>query len=358
MFSGELPKLFDRNFIIGYVLPVTVIAIVTYGILLGFGLLPDSSFLSFDKENPVLQTTVTAFALWLIALFFLATNRAIYQLMEGYGNYNPLRLVAWKEKRRLKQLQKRINANEKYSPEWYELRYNRVEQFPPESHMLPTRFGNILRAFELYPWVIYGIDAVEGWNRLVAMINKDYQKQIDDAKAQTDFWLNLWVFGILALIEYAIIVIYVALFRDITEHLYMLWFLPALLLFPFLASWGSRLAALEWGNYVKSSFDVYLPVLGKQLGFPSNLDYEQEKKLWDLFRKQVTYRLKECREDFLNQTTGHTDLVRTVHNLGRNLLPNKFEAAEVGSKLEEMTQAINALQEELKKERPQLKDRE
>ena len=118
---GELSKLFDRNFVIGYFLPVALFAIVTLALLAGFGLwLSGSDVLSlFSAPNteasapentaistlaPLVNTTIVVLVLWLFAVFLLAFNRTVYRLMEGYGPVNPARLLAWRERRRYRKL--------------------------------------------------------------------------------------------------------------------------------------------------------------------------------------------------------------------------------------------------------------
>ena len=80
-------------------------------------------------------------------------------------------------------------------------------QFPDEeAWLLPTSFGNTIRAFEVYPRVMYGLDAIPGWLRILAVIPKDYRESVDNAKAQVDFWLNLWFLSILMIFEYVLTV--------------------------------------------------------------------------------------------------------------------------------------------------------
>ena len=56
--------------------------------------------------------------------------------------------------------------------------------------ILPTRLGNVIRSFEYYSDREYGIDSIEMWPRLVAVIPKDYAVSIDDTKTTFDFMLN------------------------------------------------------------------------------------------------------------------------------------------------------------------------
>src|ERR1019366_8978839 len=61
-------------------------------------------------------------------------------------------------------------------------------QMPPlESDILPTRFGNAIKAFEVYPRDIYGADGVVIWPRLTSVIPKTFGEQIQDIRSQIDF---------------------------------------------------------------------------------------------------------------------------------------------------------------------------
>jgi hypothetical protein len=363
---GQLPKLFDRNFVIGYFLPVVLFAAASYGVATGFGVsgsLGSESLSLLTKESvpantatialvPLVTTTIIALGLWLVAVLLLAMNRPLYQLMEGYGEYNPARLLVWKEKRRYNRLQARKRRATEYAEKHY-LKYQEAEQFPAEDDLLPTRFGNTIRAWEIYPDVVYGIEAVEGWNRLAAVITKDYQTLVNEAKVQTDFWLNLWCLGFLVAVEYFCLAAYAGISDGISEYWHMLWFLPVILLFPLFTSWGARTAAIEWGNYVKSAFDTFLPELGKKLGFPPIITHEQELELWRSFKQVTMYRSDERRDHLLKQflvdpTSVDIGPVDAVSILAEQLALSRSEAAELRSQLKQRTQENSTLRKQLK----------
>jgi hypothetical protein len=160
----------------------------------------------------------------------------------------------------------------------------RVTQFPDHDRwLLPTAFGNIIRAFEVYPRIMYGLESIQGWTRLLAVIPKEYRDLVDTAKAQTDFWVNLSFLSFLIIAEYIGISLY-------THNLGM----------PFLplvaagvtcgASYMARKAAEEWGEWVKASFDVFLPELHAKLGFSPPETMEQEQEFWKGFSQAIIYR--------------------------------------------------------------------
>jgi hypothetical protein len=63
--------------------------------------------------------------------------------------------------------------------------------------ILPTRFGNVIHASETYSLNVYGVDAIPAWHRLAAVVLKDFAGQVDDARAEVNFWNNVWVVAIL-----------------------------------------------------------------------------------------------------------------------------------------------------------------
>src|SRR5215217_7669364 len=112
---GELPKLFDRNFVIGFFLPVAIF--ITVSILIvnpySFG----AQAIDFLKTDLLVGTTTIGLLSWVGGIVLLALNRDLYRLMEGYRKYNPLNLLGWMEKRRY---QKAINEIEKLDDEFRE----------------------------------------------------------------------------------------------------------------------------------------------------------------------------------------------------------------------------------------------
>jgi hypothetical protein len=320
---GQLPKLFDRNFAIGYFLPVAAFVIVGYELLAGFGLTSDL-FPLLAQNNALVNTSIIAVASWFLAAFLLVLNRPLYMLKEGYwvpswipdqwqggkryysrlkgeeerlkGEEEDLAMKVDEEKLRLEE------QDEQGSDYLTELRIRRSEaarklgeEFPDEDFLLPTRFGNIIRSFESYSRLVYGLEDIEGWSRLIAVIPKDYRDLIDGAKAQVDFWLNLWFLSLLITTEYVVVVVGLTLWGDSRQGLvelvwsWTLLYLVASIILAIFSSWQSGRAAVIWGDYVKASYDVFVPELGRKLGFPS-VTREEQIPLWVLFSQVIIYR--------------------------------------------------------------------
>ena len=109
-------------------------------------------------------------------------NYRVYPLLEKTEDERTV--LDW---RRLANYQKRI---EDLEGQRYIIIANYNANFPKPNLILPTRFGNILRAAEIYPGERYGIDAVELWPRLAQSIPPDGTALIDQANNECLFLLN------------------------------------------------------------------------------------------------------------------------------------------------------------------------
>lgn len=311
MFS-ELPKLFDRNFAIAYFLPVSLFMIASASLLNLVGYW--SNMATVFTGNTLFDATLAAFAAWIVGIFLMVLNREIYRFLEGYGSYNPLKLL---EKRTREQFKKKVNRidwlDDNYSDLTVEQRAERtklmkevVESYPDkEALVLPTAFGNALRAFEVYPRVMYGFEGIEGWSRILAVLPKDYRDLIDDAKAQVDWWVNLGVMSLLFLIEFW----YVVFSKwGLTSP----WYITVLnLLLPLsiyallnvFLSWRVTSAAIGWGDYVKSAFDLYRFALLESMGIDIPKSRKEEREIWTKFSHAILFNLPESLPELKKSTS-------------------------------------------------------
>ena len=163
-----------------------------------------------------------------------------------------------------------------------------VERFPDEERwLLPTSFGNTVRAFEVYPRIMYGVDSIAIWEHLLAVIPEDYRKLIDDSKAQVDFWANVWILSILFIFEYIFI-------ASNINKINNLWILVSAIVLVFVAFSRARASAVQWGKWVKAAFDVFLPELYKKLGFKSQKSEIEAKQMWRDFSQAIIYMDSDC----------------------------------------------------------------
>lgn len=306
MFS-ELPKLFDRDFAVGYFLPVACLFGALYGLLEVF----HRAYLigPLKETNILVGTTLLSLIAWLVGVLLLALNRPLYQLFEGYKW--PLNTQLGKRRERmhftrlLKQIDNAYLAAQQFrerneavpadlEQEQGDLLMTRAERFPYRSRdVLGTKFGNTIRAFETYPKAMYGFDTIEGWLRLLAVVPKDYRQMIDSAKAQTDFWLNLWFLGYVTSATYFALAIW-------SRHFTAFWVHGFIVVVIIFSKSAAITAAKEWGAIFKAAFDVFLPELYVKLCFPPPVVTEPsseksaEWQVWEAFSRAIIYRDPTC----------------------------------------------------------------
>jgi hypothetical protein len=131
---------------------------------------------------------------------------------------------------------------------------------------------------------MYGFESITGWSRLNAVVSKDYRETMDAARADMDCWMNIWFLSYFVLIQYLYLVYYAWEFR------YALTVIPSLILAVWLSSWQARVAAEQWGEWVKGAFDAYLPELCKKLGYTRPTTFKEEREFWYLLSQAITYR--------------------------------------------------------------------
>jgi hypothetical protein len=319
---AQLPNLFDKNFAIGFFLPAVVFALGIAGLAFLHG--NADPLLALAQEDPYKIGAIALIVLWLFAIALLAVHRSVMRLLEGYGAVNPLRLVKFAELRAFDQMQKEMrDLDGEFGEIWQKVtelterakedagavaeleietrratecnakRSERlrdfVARFPDERrYVLPTRFGNALRAFEVYARALYGLDAIPAWPRLLAVIPSDYRGLMADAEANVSFWVNLWF---AALLVAAVDLGWMAIdhWRAIDEPSWRWSWLVALVLSWFFAELA-RAASVEWGEYVKSAFDLYRGALARQLGLASDATLASEREMWKGLSVAMIYR--------------------------------------------------------------------
>jgi hypothetical protein len=299
---GELPGLLDREFLFGFFLPAALC--VAASVLLGdhFGLLAGGEFLEFLESSPYLGTLTTVLAVWFVAGFLLALNSWIIRTKEGYGLWQPVfypvKLVHRALYRRMTQVLEELDrktagyATREEVPA--RVRGARIywakalaTGFPDEERwILPFSFGNAVRAFEAYSRVMYGLDPIAGWSRLVMVMPAESRRLVDSAKSQVDFLLNLWAVWWLVLIEYVGLAVWTGSFT-------LRWFPVVAVMGIAVCSWLARGAAIRWGDLVKAAFDVHLPKLRRELGLAPTPALDEEREIWEQLSRAFLYRDRE-----------------------------------------------------------------
>lgn len=170
--------------------------------------------------------------------------------------------------------------------------------YPASERVLPTRLGNVIRAFEDYPEDKYGIYGVTTWPRLAAVMDDAYGRQIAGAKQPFDLMVNFSVVS--ALLAFLTLVASLVWPRELARSPagWLIWggAVTLMLLLTFVLYGLALPRAAAWGDTVKGAFDLHRWKLLEALGFsarPRTMD--EERELWQrigghmLFGRMTTY---------------------------------------------------------------------
>jgi hypothetical protein len=165
--------------------------------------------------------------------------------------------------------------------------------YPSDDELvLPTKLGNIVRAFEHHPVRLYNVDAIAGWPRLMTVLPAHMRDLIGNAQSDCNTLLNTsFVFFVIALgcfITAAIKFSAVSMFAALGS-LALGWILYLLACPP----------AQQWGEYVRAAFDLYRLDLLKQTGIEikvKSFTLEEEQNYWALIQEPMLY-LKDPGEE-------------------------------------------------------------
>ena len=151
------------------------------------------------------------------------------------------------------------------------------ERFPPSpEYILPTGLGNTIAASEHYPYRRYHIDPIRLWPRFVpALLNNKYAGFIEGEKSILDFLVNLllcamlfWPVGLGVFLS--------------SGRVDILLLLISILISAIIVYGGACVAAVNWGNTVKSAFDLYRFELMRMLHLKmdANGTLSDERRMW------------------------------------------------------------------------------
>lgn len=182
----------------------------------------------------------------------------------------------------------------------------RREKYPTrEDDLLPTGFGNAIRAFEVYPGDVYGVNAIPIWLRLASVIPKNFTELIEDARAQVTCFMNITyisaIIGVSALVRICRYADWTWAFNSripfwigiqtLLSGIVYWWLQIAAISFAIaiLASIWTTSRVSAWGGLVKSAFDCYLPSLIKQFGYLPPQTETERYAFWEEFSALVSY---------------------------------------------------------------------
>lgn len=310
---SALPRFFDKAFIIGFFLP-SLLFVASLISLFG----PPGALWPVGSERPGMipleEVFVLVLGVWLLAVLMTALNTGLYRMLEGYvGPFSGSSTLLDDRRTEYRRLEARITAldarrqrGETLTPDqeqelqalWAALK----ARFPAPHLILPTRFGNTIRAFEDYSNRVNGADSVALWPHLLTVVPEHSRTDLADARAKVDLCVNLCFFAMV--VALAALVQAARLAWDLvqTAPLDMAQDGPVLLM---LGRWlgavvtaglVARLAyglaiplARSWGAIVKATFDCYLPALAERLGYRLPTQASARRAFWIAVSQRIVY---------------------------------------------------------------------
>lgn len=270
----DLGGIFDRYFLAGFFLPVFA-TLAIGSTLTGHSLIPHARS-GLAVLGPVALLMLLAL---LGGLALLGLRRPVIRLFEGY----PLeswrdrfardsRLPDWARLSRYVTLiytwrvrGQRKRRNELLGDNNPQVRRELDRRFGTKRlELLPTRFGNILRAFEYHADSRWGLSGLTAWPRIAVLLTDRERDYHLDAETNVMFFLNLCFLWLLAS------PVVVALGHPLgAAGLLLAWACYRLTL----------VAAIAWGVEVRASVDLHRLELYQRLGVRLPTSFSDERRI-------------------------------------------------------------------------------
>src|ERR1043166_3041244 len=303
---SELNKILGRDFIIAFLLPALFFLVANF---LSFEAVSiPHPWLKFNPEKPLEDTTILGLEAFVFGVFLQSVNRELFRLAEGYWEdycgETMTRCLGYFQKRRFRKLKQDLATlraerglcQREARPFATKAKYNKLSEgeatrFPRrEDLVLPTTFGNVVRAYEDYPRAVYNFESINGWSRIQALMSKQVAELLSRTRARVDMWLN---FGFVTSLLMAEIAVLGWKFRKVPFW----WLFGAGLLFIVFAYTRARSSAARYGEQVKAAFDIYLPQLAQKLGFVLSQEVEKNRAFWQAYSRLMVYRDPDALEE-------------------------------------------------------------
>lgn len=271
---------------------------------------------SFQIENSIYSllgvSLLVSIPTIIVGFTLTALNTYILKIFEGYVFFHHFRIMRNTQAKRANRLieqrealkneiellkrKRKRSAEEELALDSLKIAYDTIvatyDQLypPPHAGIMPTKFGNILKASEAYAGTRYGIDAVEFWPRLLHVIPPSYKQIIDEARNELSFLVNMSalsvVFYLLCILGILSNASYFPDWDRVLENSLRYIIAGGLALF---SNWFFNRAAIfsvgDFGMILRSSYDLFrLDLLEHfRLKHPKNL--VEEFQVWKNLRE-------------------------------------------------------------------------
>ena len=277
---------FSRYFIVGFFLPAFFALVALVRIV-------DRAFLPpvYLDATPGGQIAIVGGAALLVGLVLLGLHYPIMRLYEGYplqahGSRGPLRLLHGvllkRQQKQFDRALKRSKASEVTEAERFDRKWRLDLQFPHDDPglLLPTAFGNAIRAFERHSMTCWHLNSIGAWPGIELLLSQQEAQVLSDARGDVAFFVNgSLLAGVSAIVLAA---------SEISHGGAGAWYLSVLICLAAIAVFGLAYraavpAAVRWGSVVRAAIDIHRLEFYTRLGVRVPRDFKDERQIaWRL----------------------------------------------------------------------------
>lgn len=147
-----------------------------------------------------------------------------------------------------------------------------------------TRLGNVIDSYNHYAFTRYRIEAELLWPRLQHVIPSSYSDAVQDAKVLLDFGVTMCTLATL----YAVLAILIGPWLTYEPTLWSAIGVAALAVARFFYTLSVK-SAMQYGDRLRSSFDLFRLELLEQFGVPRPTSLAEERATWEKLSQLVVY---------------------------------------------------------------------
>ncbi len=265
---SDFSSLFSRQFLIGF-LAAPLAGLFLLSQLVSDNWLPSAYRAASASTQVIIIGAVALF----VALLLSGLQYPLTRLLEGYplerGQRAPVlrRVYVWRL-RHWQEVFDRLTAalDGPAGPERTRaaVRLNRCFPAKRES-LLPTEFGNVLRAFETHPRRRYGLDGIAIWPRVAMLLSESERADVNEASTDVQFFVNLLV--VTVLVGGVLAADAASHATSVSEAVLRALLVTGGTLAAGAMCWRASIGAgRRWGSSVRAAFDLHRLELYERLG--------------------------------------------------------------------------------------------
>jgi hypothetical protein len=286
---SDVTGVLSRYFVVGFFLPA-YISLVALWLSASQGFLPNT----LERHAEGTQLVILGAVGLIAALLLSGLSHPITRLLEGYplialrgrAGLKLLPRLAIRLQRRSFDRLLRCRDDPGRAPADRARAAWRLDQWFPgdPEKLLPTRFGNAMRAFEQHSNRRWGLDGVTIWPRIEVLIGSDERERHVDARIDLYVFVNAAVgAGVVG----SCLVVDMAVNAPVSATLWWLYVIP--FVFAYVLYRAAIGPAVRWGDAVRASIDMHRLELYEKLGVRAPTSFSDERELAVRINKALLY---------------------------------------------------------------------